>query len=36
MKMLRAITPRFDANHNGTLEPEERSSMLRFLVAQIR
>ena len=34
--LLRAATPRFDANHNGTLDPEERALMLQFLAARIR
>jgi len=34
--LLDAITPRFDTNHNGALEPEERDAMLRFLADRIR
>jgi mono/diheme cytochrome c family protein len=32
---LRAAIARFDANHDGTLEPEERAAMLEFLAARI-
>lgn len=35
LDMMRALTPRFDANHNGVLEPEERASMRRFLASRI-
>jgi hypothetical protein len=31
IKGLRMATAHFDANHNGTLEPEERTALLRFL-----
>ena len=31
IERLRAAIPLFDANHNGTLEPDERAAMLRFL-----
>jgi hypothetical protein len=31
IKGLRAAMEHFDANHNGKLEPEERTSLLRFL-----
>jgi hypothetical protein len=33
---MQALTPRFDANHNGTLEPDERASMLEFLATRIK
>ena len=36
MEMLQTLTPRFDANHNGTLEPEERKTMFRFLATRIK
>ncbi|HEY4088958.1 MAG TPA: hypothetical protein VGM43_23680 [Bryobacteraceae bacterium] len=36
MELLRAMTPRFDTNHNGALEPEERNAMVRFLATRIK
>jgi hypothetical protein len=36
MELLRAMTPRFDTNHDGALEPEERNAMVRFLATRIR
>jgi len=36
MALIRAATARFDTNHNGTLEPEERAAMLKFLAARFR
>jgi len=36
MAALRTASARFDTNHNGTLEPEERAAMLQFLSAWIQ
>jgi mono/diheme cytochrome c family protein len=36
MARLRAMVPQFDANHNGTLEPEERAAMLQFLEGKFK
>lgn len=33
---LRSLVPRFDRNHNGTLDPDERAAMLEFLEGRIR
>jgi mono/diheme cytochrome c family protein len=33
---LRTLIPRFDANQNGTLEPDERLAMLQFLKGRMR
>jgi hypothetical protein len=33
---LQFLTARFDANHNGILEPEERAALLEFLAARIK
>jgi hypothetical protein len=35
IERLRAATPHFDTNHNGTLDPDERAVMLRFLASRI-
>lgn len=31
VKRLRAAMARFDANHDGRLDPDERAALLRFL-----
>jgi hypothetical protein len=36
MERMQAVIPRFDTNHNGTLEPEERAAMLQFLQGRMR
>ncbi|HEY1949597.1 MAG TPA: hypothetical protein VGG97_21485 [Bryobacteraceae bacterium] len=36
MARMRAVIPRFDTNHNGVLEPEERAAMLQFLEGRMR
>lgn len=36
MEMLQALSPRFDANHNGSLEADERALLLRFLEPKIK
>jgi len=33
---LHALIPRFDVNHNGTLEPDERLAMIEFLKGRLR
>jgi hypothetical protein len=36
MEILQSLAPRFDANHNGALDPEERATMLRFMATRIK
>ena len=35
-EILRVAGPRFDANHDGKLGPEERTALLRFLAERIK
>ena len=35
IQMLQRLTPRFDANHDSVLEPEERAAMIRFLATRV-
>jgi hypothetical protein len=36
IQRLQTLATRFDADHNGALEPEERSAMIRFLAKRIK
>jgi hypothetical protein len=36
MNTLRLATSRFDTNHNGVLEPEERKALLEFLASRMQ
>jgi hypothetical protein len=35
IQMLQRLTPRFDANHDGVLDPGERAAMIRFLATRV-